>query len=254
MILGCLNEDLLALVGGEEVAGLEPRGVLPRGRGGGGGTTREGAGVITGVSVPYCKWLIPPPPPHPPRPTMTVGVLEEAEEEKLPPGYTYTYAPLRPSELARVVESTAIPRTAATLAKLQVVGVRWCPGPVPTTSSLAPSPASMATDTATATTTGPAGQLVAWAFLNVDGSLTSLHVEAGHRRRGLATKVAGRLCRLLVGGEGGGMRGDGGEGWVHSDVAVENVESAGVARGLGGVEGWRVRWVSVDLAAVGWEG
>ena len=40
------------------------------------------------------------------------------------------------------------------------------------------------------------------------------------------------------------------EGWAHSDVAESNVESAGVARGLGGKVGWRVRWVGVDLGLV----
>ena len=41
-------------------------------------------------------------------------------------------------------------------------------------------------------------------------------------------------------------------GWADSDVAVENVESAGVARGLGGKEGRLVRWLSVDLRRVEW--
>ncbi len=46
----------------------------------------------------------------------------------------------------------------------------------------------------------------------------------------------------------GGYHGGGAEWWAHSDVAEDNVESAGVAKALGGQEGWRVRWVSVDLA------
>lgn len=41
-----------------------------------------------------------------------------------------------------------------------------------------------------------------------------------------------------------------GAGWAHADVEVDDVESAGVVRGLGGKEGWRVRWVSVDLERV----
>ncbi len=62
------------------------------------------------------------------------------------------------------------------------------------------------------------------------------------------------------GGEGGmgmgfrtvGGEGEGGdwEGMVHSDVAVGNAESVGVAVGLGGREGWEVRWVSVELGRV----
>lgn len=46
--------------------------------------------------------------------------------------------------------------------------------------------------------------------------------------------------------EGAGEGGDW-EGMVHSDVAVGNAESVGVAVGLGGREGWEVRWVSVEL-------
>lgn len=124
--------------------------------------------------------------------------------------------------------------------------------------------------------------MVAWAFLGPDGSLTSLHVEPGHRGRGLAKAVAGRLLTALahdeagmgfrpVVGNGAGTFGrddNGGESakkthanasedgsagpraWAHSDVAAGNVESAAVAKGLGGTEGWSVRWVGVDLRAV----
>lgn len=126
--------------------------------------------------------------------------------------------------------------------------------------------------------------MVAWAFLGPDGSLTSLHVEPGHRGRGLAKAVAGRLLTALAHDEAGmGFRpvvgngagngtfdrdDNGGEsatnthanasedgsagpgGWAHSDVAAGNVESAAVAKGLGGTEGWSVRWVGVDLRAV----
>ena len=52
----------------------------------------------------------------------------------------------------------------------------------------------------------------------------------------------------------GDKDGDGEEeeegGWAHSDVAVENRESAGVARAVGGREGWVVRWCHVDLGRV----
>ncbi|KAJ9648416.1 hypothetical protein H2199_001271 [Coniosporium tulheliwenetii] len=87
--------------------------------------------------------------------------------------------------------------------------------------------------------------LVAWAFMGLDGSLTALHVEADFRGRGLAKAVVGRLFRehLKVFGEVGLEE----EGWAHSDVAVENWESRGVAKSLGGTEGWEVFWVRVDL-------
>ena len=127
---------------------------------------------------------------------------------------------------------------------------------------------------------------IAWAYIGADGSLTSLHVEPEHRNLGLAKAVTARLLGCLAddaagmgfrdvdsvavdggdddndGNDGGnkdndnnegarkGEYGRGGKGWAHSDVAEGNVGSEGVARGLGGREGWRVRWVGVDLGAV----
>ncbi len=89
-------------------------------------------------------------------------------------------------------------------------------------------------------------------------------MEPPHRGRGLAKAVSRRLLRCLADDASGvGFRavegaeekdGGGGEGWAHSDIAETNVESAGVARGLGGQEGWAVRWVGVDLGAVVGEG
>ena len=40
------------------------------------------------------------------------------------------------------------------------------------------------------------------------------------------------------------------EGWAHSDVLEHNADGAGVARGIGGKAGWRVRWAGVDLERV----
>lgn len=47
-----------------------------------------------------------------------------------------------------------------------------------------------------------------------------------------------------------GMKAVGAEGWAHSDVLEHNADGAGVARGIGGKAGWRVRWVGVDLERV----
>ena len=43
--------------------------------------------------------------------------------------------------------------------------------------------------------------------------------------------------------------GEDGRGWAH--VSIDNLESAGVLRGVEGQVGWTVRWVSVDLERVG---
>lgn len=96
------------------------------------------------------------------------------------------------------------------------------------------------------------GELVAWAFLGTDGSLTSLHVEPQHRGRGLAKAVTRKLMRDMARQEGARrFRGSGGVEVVSSDIFVGNVESEGVVRALGGREGWMCCWVGADLGRLG---
>ena len=105
---------------------------------------------------------------------------------------------------------------------------------------------------------GRGGEIVAWAFLGVDGSLTSLHIAPELRRKGLGKAVSERLFALLRGIEGEGERKVGkgfravgkGEVWCHSDVAVGNPSGVGVARSLGGCDGWYCYWCWVDLDEV----
>ncbi|EJD52868.1 hypothetical protein AURDEDRAFT_181369 [Auricularia subglabra TFB-10046 SS5] len=92
---------------------------------------------------------------------------------------------------------------------------------------------------------GEDAQPVAWAFLGPDGSLISLHVEPAYRGRGLAKAVGRRVLH-----DGVARFGDALGGLAHADVAVENAESNGVCRSLGGAEGWTVYWVRVDLDKV----
>lgn len=294
-MVGSVNERVLVLMGGEEVVGglLVPEAVVsrdPRRGGGGGGDDGadrgRGRGVISGISVPYCKWLIPPPAggaearEEGGRVTRSSPRKEEEEGIKYNSGNPsssssslpsdYAFGTVRRDELALTMSRTQIPQTEDTLARLGSVGVRYT-GPAGSTSN-STSTTTSASRIAAAEGGNDAerGELVAWAFLGVDGSLKSLHVEAEHRGQGLAKAVSRRLFRslgddaLAMGfravdhddNDDDGARREGvggfngrGEGWAHSDVAEGNVESAGVARGLGGKEGWRVRWVSVDLAA-----
>ncbi|MCJ1479782.1 hypothetical protein MMC13_008468 [Lambiella insularis] len=118
---------------------------------------------------------------------------------------------VREGELPLVLARSEIPRQARTMRLLRSVGLREGEG-------------------------GEEGRLVAWAFRGLDGSLTSLFVEEGWRGRGLGKMVTRRLL--------------GGEEWGHSDVAKDNGESVGVARGLGGEEGWECFWAWVDLGKV----
>ncbi|PGH34197.1 hypothetical protein GX50_02971 [[Emmonsia] crescens] len=103
---------------------------------------------------------------------------------------------------------------------------------------------------------------VAWAFLGLDGSLCTLHVEEEHRRRGLA-KVIGREVMKF------GMRDDGGvftsrsrsgpdgstmargedddHGWAFADVVLQNKASRSVMGKIGGEPAWTVKWVVVEV-------
>lgn len=254
-MIGSLNESLLWLIGGEGVGGLVAQDVVSRdARGGDGdgtdtdtdnetGTSRNRLGVISGISVPYCKWLIAPP--------GRAAAGKEEQEHSLPPGYAFGKLG-GDDELRLTIARTAIPKTVTTLAQLGNLGVRYIPKAsnitATATTTPTPTPAGSETDREK-----PQGELVAWAFLGVDGSLTSLHVEPAHRGQGLAKAVSRRLFRCLaddalamgfrpVGGiENGQERGneaaqeqensDGtvgqygnGEGWAHSDVAEANVE------------------------------
>jgi GNAT superfamily N-acetyltransferase len=241
MVLGTLSSPLLHLIGGDEVGKLKESPVLTR-------DIEEmrqsgSTGVFGGMSIPYLKWLI-----APPRPSGA-----EQGDQGLPEGYSFDIVRGERGEYRRVMSRTEIPRTEESLGRMGCVGVRY------------------------------GEELVAWVFLGVDGSVTALHVEPAHRGKGLAKAASRKLLRGLaedpvsvgfrklpeiavegaVGGSGGlgGQRGleigweEGqergkGEGWADSDVAVDNLESAGVARGLGGNKGWEVRWVSVDLRRV----
>ncbi|GAB7341464.1 hypothetical protein MBLNU457_7702t1 [Dothideomycetes sp. NU457] len=88
---------------------------------------------------------------------------------------------------------------------------------------------------------------VAWAFLGVDGSLSTLHVEEGYRGRGLARAVAVRLWEEEMAVF---TRGQGGERWASADVATYNKESNAVCRGLGGEVAYVDYWLRVDLEKV----
>ena len=101
---------------------------------------------------------------------------------------------------------------------------------------------------------------VAWCFVGLDGSLTTLHTEPEFRRLGFGSALSARVFREGMGrfweGEEVVLDGDG-NGAVeerlrlaHGNVAVGNEKSAGMCRRLGGREGSVVYWVTVDLGRV----
>lgn len=86
---------------------------------------------------------------------------------------------------------------------------------------------------------------VAWAFVGLDGSLTTLHTEASHRRLGLAMALTAKLFRE----EMGMFWEEGVERLGLGNVAVGNEASAAMCRRLGGEDIGEVFWVRVDTEA-----
>lgn len=89
---------------------------------------------------------------------------------------------------------------------------------------------------------------VAWTFLGLDGSLTTLHTEPEWRGKGIAKAVAARI----IGEYAPGLAvDDEGNAWSHADVYVGNAQSESVCRSLGGKAMWEHYWVRIDLSEAG---
>lgn len=90
------------------------------------------------------------------------------------------------------------------------------------------------------------GEAVAWAFVGLDASLTTLHVEKEYRGQGLAKAVTTKLFREKMDafGEEGQAR------LAYGYVIDGNRESEGMCRSLGGKSDWMCYWVRVDLGIV----
>ena len=93
---------------------------------------------------------------------------------------------------------------------------------------------------------------VAWGFVGLDGSLTTLHTEKEFRRLGLGMMLSAKLFREEMGRfweeEEGIVIGE--ERLAHGNVMVGNEASAGMCWNLGGEDVGRVYWVNVDLGRV----
>lgn len=237
LILGSLHSGLVPLLSAQT---LTPRAVIARRQcSDDGNDGKEGGRVLAQISIEYAKWLIPTPAPT----TTTTATTATATMAPrvyprvvptLPHGYAFS--PLEVEELGLVVRRTAIPKRVRTLGGLAGVGVRR-----------RGKGGRRVVDGDGDGGDGGDGGLVAWGFIGVDGSLSTLHVEAEERGVGLGKAVAGWLVGMV--GVGEGEDGSGG-GWVSGDVAVGNEASEGVMRAVGGKRGWMVRWVAVDLGKV----
>ncbi|OMP87294.1 hypothetical protein BK809_0007380 [Diplodia seriata] len=151
-------------------------------------------------------------------------VMGEGEWEGL------RWGTLREEDLAVARSRTAIPRTNRTLRTLPSVAV------------FAAVPSGAGREEGGKQKEMP----VAWAVLAVDGSLSSLHVEPEYRGKGLAKAMGRKIFQ-----EGWDAFGDDLNGLAHADVALENAESNGVCKSLGGTDqDWHVYWVRIDLDRV----
>lgn len=127
---------------------------------------------------------------------------------------------MRDKDLAIVQARTSIPRTTRTLLSLKSVGVF-----------------EKETD-----------RVVAWTFLGLDGSLTTLHTEPEYRGKGIAKAVAVRIFREHAPGL---AVDDEGNAWAHADVYVGNVQSESVCKSLGGKPSVKILWVRIDIGKAG---
>ena len=147
----------------------------------------------------------------------------------LPSGFEY--GKVDPKDYSLVKSRTQIPRQDRTLCKLPSVAV------YPADNS--------------STTREP----IAWGFLGLDASLTTLHVEPACRGLGLAKSLSLRLfsedmdiyCQHnpTPTGENNYVQ----ERYAHADVAIDNRASQGVCESLGGKWHFEVFWIRVDLLA-----
>ena len=140
------------------------------------------------------------------------------QTRELPPGLRW--GEMREKDIPTVQARTSIPRAARTLMTLKSVGVF-----------------EEKTDTP-----------VAWTFLGLDGSLTTLHTEPEYRGQGIAKAVATKIFRehapeLAVD--------EAGDAWAHADVYEGNVQSESVCKSLGGQPSVKILWVRIDLTGAG---
>lgn len=145
-------------------------------------------------------------------------IADLPETKELPEGLRW--GEMREQDIDIVKSRTSIPRSTRTLLSLKSVGVF-----------------DQETDTP-----------VAWTFLGLDGSLTTLHTEEACRGKGIAKAVAVRVFQQHASGLAVDEEGN---AWAHADVYKGNVQSESVCKSLRGKPGWTCFWVRIDLMKAG---
>ncbi|KAK3648097.1 hypothetical protein LTR56_002575 [Elasticomyces elasticus] len=154
-----------------------------------------------------------------PNHTFVFDVAETPTPPPLPKGLIW--GEVHPRHFALVRSRTQIPRQDRTMVDLPSLAIYPSKSP-----SVAP---------------------IAWAFVGLDGSLTTLHVEPEWRGRGLAKAVATKLFRECMDGF---WEAQIQTKFAHGFVQVGNEASARVCKSLGGRSQWECYWVRIDLGVV----
>lgn len=149
-------------------------------------------------------------------------LLSRDDRDDLPEGLHW--GELQYKHFALVRSRTQIPRQDRTLVSLPNVGIF----PTHTTGE------------------DPDPDPVAWAFVGLDGSLSTLQVEPEWRGKGLAKKITVKLFREKMGvfWEEGLPR------LAHDYVIKGNVASVGVSNSMGGRSEWDSYWLRVALGGI----
>lgn len=91
---------------------------------------------------------------------------------------------------------------------------------------------------------------IGWAFISIDGSLSTLHIEPEHRGKGLAVQLAKEtMRRAMYAGKSvfADVVRQEEEGYMHVDVIQGNDASRRVMEKIGGKVLWKNAWVVVEL-------
>ncbi|GMG34608.1 hypothetical protein OAory_01098580 [Aspergillus oryzae] len=165
----------------------------------------------------------------------------------LPDGFRFTDKEgrigVQPHQYDLIRFRTNVPRSRGTLTKLPGVTIYS-----DRETQLQPHLSDSSDAVENSSNRAPLGEMpIAWAFLGIDGSLATLHVEPEYRGQELALHVSKEAMRRGM-AEGSIWRhcGEEGEAWVHANVSESNIASRRVMEKLGGDIGWTCTWTVVE--------
>ncbi|KAJ4394587.1 hypothetical protein N0V93_003806 [Gnomoniopsis smithogilvyi] len=175
-------------------------------------------GLASSYWNPHDVWLfrvdeLPPPPPPPPQqqqPEAEVGGSLGTVAATAPrAGEGLVWSVVHREDVPLIASRTSLPKVADTLMSEPSVAVR-----------------------------DAEGTLIAWGFMGIAGTLSTLHVEEPYRGRGIAKALATKVLREHSFGD---------DQWGSADVHVDNVQSQGLCKSLGAKKGMRTCWTVINF-------